>query len=87
MKRETLNLRSQPSIPISSQHPITLALPISMAAYHANLDEVSAAVGQLRDNFHVCHTLAEQARVPTYAFAQLLAVRPTTCHQSMMTPN
>ena len=55
-----------------------------MAAYHTNLDEVSAAVGQLRRDFHACYTLAEQAaRATTNAFAQLLTVCPMIYSRSM----
>ena len=51
-----------------------------MAAYHTDIDEVTAAVVQLRRDFHTCCTLAEQAAIPARnAFAQLLTVRLTNC--------
>ena len=53
-----------------------------MAAYHTDIDEVTAAVVQLRRDFHTCCTLAEQAAIPARnAFAQLLTVRLTNCRQ------
>ena len=55
-----------------------------MAAYHTDIDEVTAAAVQLRRDFHACYTLAEQAaRATTNAFAQLLTVRPVIYSRSM----